>query len=77
MTNDNFIQAVRQYSRLAQRKHRSYAEAVNTLAQARVDAIRATVAGEERQAAEIGKLGAFLMREYGVNDRDFSLGGYS
>ena len=76
MSNAQFIDYIRQFASLARRKHKSYADAVHTLAQERVNTIKAEVTDPKARAAAVQDAQAFLSAEYQPYDHEFAVGSY-
>lgn len=73
MTKAAFIDMVRQFRSAAQRKHRSYAQGVNSALVLWRDTVMAGSADAEEKARQIEWAGDFVMREYQPSDKSYEL----
>ena len=73
MTNNRFMDMVRQYARMALRKRQSFAAPVNKLIELRVATIATEEADEGKRARRVQDAKDFVLREYASADRDFEL----
>jgi len=73
MSRQRFIQLVREYARLADRKHETFGEQVQTVFDIRVKSILRDYPDEQERKKELDWTEAAIKREYAGFDRDFTL----
>jgi len=73
VTNQRFMDIVRQYAKTAQQKHLSYAELVNHALRIRVQTINALDADPFVKDQQIATATDFVEREYGSIDDEWAL----
>lgn len=76
MSNQAFLDVLRQYANWAQKRHVSYAEAVHQFAAARAAQIAKEEMSPDSRAKALAKMQAALAREYQIWDESFELRSY-
>jgi len=74
MSRRQFINSVRQYTTLAQKRATSFAEQVKALHALYLASVAENGAGEAEQRKEAEWAASFLSREYGKHDSSFNAG---
>jgi hypothetical protein len=77
MSNQRFIQQIRNYAKLAARFRRSYADQVQTLYEMRAASVWAENKDDAVRSRELAKLQTVVATEYGRADAAFKLKPYS